>query len=63
MPRRTSILTAALASAALAAGLAPAAASADKPLVTGKALSAETDTVAPSVLTGRPDSSADGRKN
>jgi hypothetical protein len=61
MPRRTSALTAALAAAALAGGILPAAASAgDKPTDAGKSASAGSK--AP-VVTGRPDADADGRKN
>ena len=61
MPRRTTALTAVLAAATLAAGLVPAAASAEKPAPTEKA--AKSDQGTPPVTTGRPDGTGDGRKN
>lgn len=65
MPRRTPVLAAVFATAALAAGLAPAAASADaggiKPVDPGQSEYAAQSI--PPVVTGRPDGDGDGRKN
>ncbi len=61
MPRRATTLTAVLAAASLAAGLVPAAASAERPAPTDKALKSDQGT--PPVTTGRPDGAGDGRKN
>lgn len=65
MPRRTPVFAAVFATAALAAGVAPAAAAAGPggvvPVDPGQSQYAAQST--PPVVTGRPDGVGDGRKN